>query len=65
MERNQLALDRYKASHKKSKWQIGRDYELYIGYRYSQSGYSVDYFGSYMGLEDLGRDLICKKGNKI
>ena len=65
MERNQLALDRYKASHKKSKWQIGRDYELYIGYRYSQSGYSVDYFGSYMGLEDLGRDLICKKGNKV
>lgn len=61
VERNQLALDRYKASHKKSKWQIGRDYELYIGYRYSQSGYSVDYFGSYMGLEDLGRDLICKK----
>lgn len=65
VERNQLALDRYKASHKKSKWQIGRDYELYIGYRYSQSGYSVDYFGSYMGLEDLGRDLICKKGNKV
>lgn len=60
-ERNQLALDRYKSSTNKSKWQIGRDYELYVGYRYTKKGYTVDYFGSYMGLEDLGRDLIAKK----
>ena len=62
IERNQLALDRYKASHNKTKWQIGRDYELYVGYLYDKKGYSVDYFGSYMGLEDLGRDLIVRKG---
>lgn len=61
--RNQLALDRYVASHQKTTWQIGRDYELYVGYRYSQKGYSIDYFGAYNGLEDLGRDLIAKKGN--
>ena len=60
-ERNQLALDRYRNSHKKTKWQIGRDYELYVGYKYSQKGYSIDYYGSYNGLEDLGRDLIAKK----
>lgn len=60
-ERNQLALDRYIESRKKSKWQIGRDYELYVGYKYSLSGYSIDYFGSYMGVEDLGRDLIAKR----
>lgn len=60
-ERNQLALDRYIESRKKSKWQIGRDYELYVGYKYSLSGYSIDYFGSYMGVEDLGRDLIAQK----
>ena len=60
-ERNQLALDRYVQSHKKSKWQIGRDYELYVGYKYSQKGYEIDYFGSYMGLEDLGRDIISQK----
>ena len=60
-ERNQLALDRYQKSHKKSKWQIGRDYELYVGYKYALKGYIIDYFGSYMGLEDLGRDLIAKK----
>ena len=60
-ERNQLALDRYIESRRKSKWQIGRDYELYIGYLYERKGYKIDYFGSYMGLEDLGRDLIAKK----
>lgn len=64
-ERNQLALDRYKCSHNKTKWQIGRDYELYIGYMYRQKGYDVDYFGSYMGLEDLGRDIIAKKNTEV
>lgn len=64
-ERNQLALDRFRNSRKRTKWQVGRDYELYIGYRYTQKGYSVDYFGSYMGLEDLGRDLIAKKDGSI
>lgn len=64
IERNQLALDRYKESHNKTKWQIGRDYELFVGYKYQQKGYKVDYFGSYMGMEDLGRDLIAKKDSK-
>lgn len=63
VERNQLALDRYKNSKNKSKWQIGRDYELYVGYKYSLKGYTIDYTGSYMKLEDLGRDLIAKKDN--
>lgn len=62
-ERNQLALDRYIQSRQKTKWQIGRDYELFVGYSFTQKGYSVDYFGSYMGLEDLGRDLIAQKDN--
>ena len=60
-ERNQLALDRYNSSHNKSKWQIGRDYEQFIGHQYRKKGYDVDDFGSYMGLEDLGRDIIAKK----
>lgn len=64
-QKNQLALDRYFASHSKTKWQIGRDYENYIGYLYTKDGYKVDYFGSYMGVEDLGRDLIAKRGNKV
>ena len=65
IERNQLALDRYIQSKNKSKWQIGRDYEQYVGYIYRQKGYEVDDFGTYMGLEDLGRDIIAKKGDFV
>lgn len=64
-ERNQLALDRYVESHKKSKWEIGRDYELSVGYQYEQKGYQVEYFGCAEGLADLGRDLICTKGKTV
>lgn len=63
-QKNQLALDRYTASNKKSNWQIGRDYELYIGQYYEKLGYSVEYYGMDKKLEDLGRDLIAKKDNK-
>ena len=60
-EKNQLALDRYMNSHKKTKLQIGRDYEQFIAYKYRQNGFAVDDFGTRMGLEDLGRDVIAKK----
>lgn len=63
-DRNQKALDRYIASRKKP-WEIGRDYERYIGYIYEQKGYEVEYQGIEKGLEDLGRDLICTKNEKI
>jgi len=62
-ERNQLALDRY-WTRPKSNWQIGRDYERYIGYLYESDGYSVYYQGILEGYEDMGRDLIAKKGEK-
>lgn len=63
VERNQLALDRY-WSRPKSKWQLGRDYERYIGYVYEANGYNVYYQGILEGFDDLGRDLICKKGEQ-
>lgn len=63
-ERNQKALDRYIESHK-SKVQIGRLYERYIGYEYEMQGYEVSYFGAINGLEDLGRDLIARKRTEI
>lgn len=63
-QKSQLLLTNY-LNRRKSKWEIGRDYELYVGYKYSLQGYSVDYFGSYNGLEDLGRDLIVKKKREI
>jgi len=64
IERNQLALERY-WKRKKSKWLIGRIYERYVGYLYEMMGYDVDYVGIFKGYEDLGRDLICHKGNEI
>ena len=45
VERNQKALDRYLESRNKSKWAIGRDYEMYVGYFYEQKGYSIEYKG--------------------
>jgi len=59
-ERNQLALNRY-WSRPKSKWQLGRDYERYVGYIYENEGYNVYYQGILEGFDDLGRDLICRK----
>lgn len=63
-ERNQRALERY-WTRRKSSWQVGRDYERYIGYLYEQKGFQVYYQGIEQGLEDLGRDLICRKGNQV
>ena len=64
-ERNQLALDRYIESRKKSKWQIGRDFEMYIGYLYETDGYKVTYTGIEKKLEDMGRDLIAENDKEV
>lgn len=63
-QRNQFRLDRYVASRKKTTWQIGRDFELYVGHCYRTHGWQVQQFGIERGLEDLGRDLICTKDGK-
>ena len=63
--RNQLALERYIDSRKKSKWAIGRDYEMFIGYEYEKQGYKVTYCGITEKLNDKGRDLIAQKDNEI
>jgi hypothetical protein len=62
-ERNQRALDRYRQA-RKSSFQLGRDYERYVGYLYERQGYQVSYYGIENGKEDLGRDLICKKNGR-
>lgn len=64
-QRNQLALDNYIKRSKKSKWQVGRDYELYIGYLYRQQGWDVTQFGEKESLGDMGRDVIAKLGRTI
>lgn len=62
-EKNQLALERY-WKRKHSPRIIGKMYERYVGYLYENQGYEVSYHGIAQGLEDLGRDLICKKGHE-
>lgn len=63
-EKFQRALDRYWQS-RKTPWQVGRDYERYIGYLHEREGFRVQYYGVEEGLEDLGRDLICSKGTEV
>lgn len=63
-ERNQLALDRYK-KRPKTNWEIGIEYERYIGYIYELRGFRVTYTGATEGLEDMGRDLIAQDGKKV
>lgn len=60
VQKFQLALDRY-WNRRKSSWQLGRDYERYVGYHHEIKGYEVVYQGIIKGLEDCGRDLICRK----
>ena len=62
-EKSDLALERY-MQRKKSNWEIGRDYERYVGYKYERDGYVVSYQGIVEGLADLGRDLVCTRGGE-
>lgn len=61
-ERNQLKLDRYERSNK-SKWEIGILYERYAAYLYISDGWDVYMQGAIKGFNDMGRDLIAKKGD--
>ena len=65
VEKNQKALDRYLENRNKSKWAIGRDYEMYVGYLYEQKGYSIEYKGIVDGFDDLGRDIIATKDDEV
>jgi len=63
-DRFQIALERYWKK-RKTNWEIGIDYERFIGFEYEAQGYDVTYFGALKGLEDMGRDLIVKKGRTL
>lgn len=66
-EKSQLALDRYNEKRKRSKAQVGRDYEEYIAHLFRQQlkGCKITMFGEQRGLEDLGRDLIVQHRSKV
>lgn len=63
-QRNDLALENY-LSRNLSKLEIGRFYERYLGYLAEQQGWIVEYKGILAGFDDLGRDLICVRGNDV
>ena len=60
-EKYQLALDRWKNRKNKTDWDVGIEYERYIGYRLECENYKVYYSGAMLGVNDMGRDLIAKK----
>lgn len=62
-DKYQLALDRWK-TRKKSDWDIGIEYERFIGYKLECDGYKVSYIGATLGLKDMGRDLLATKSGK-
>lgn len=62
-EKIQMSLDRWKNRYK-SDWDIGIEYERYVGYRLECEGYKVNYSGATNGLNDMGRDLIATKRDK-
>ncbi len=61
-QRNQLALDHYNAR-PKSNWVIGTEYEMYCEHLLRQQGYVTIDYGVRKRLEDLGRDIIAKRGD--
>lgn len=63
-EKLQKKLDWWWDKPNKTNWQIGRDYERYIGHLYENNGWAVNYHGV-KGFEDLGRDLVCKNGKNV
>lgn len=64
-EKNQLVLDRWRRRKNKSAWEVGIDYERYIGYIYESSGFSVDYEGALKGVEDRGVDIIARQNDEV
>lgn len=66
-QKSQLALDRYNEQSKRTKAQVGRDYEEYVAYLFRKKlkGCDVVMFGEQKGLNDLGRDLIVKHKGKV
>lgn len=64
VERNQLSLDRYLKS-RKTPWQLGRDYERYVGYLREKDGCKVTYHGIFQGFDDLGRDVLAEKDGRL
>ena len=60
---HQEALDQFRQN-RLTNIEVGRLYERYVGYLYEQDGWQVAFKGAVDGFDDLGRDLICIKGDE-
>ena len=63
-EKTQIALDCW-SKRNKSNWEIGREYERFIGYTYESLGYDVAFTGAVEGFQDIGRDVIAIRGPEL
>lgn len=63
-EKYQKALDNWRRR-SKTNWEIGREYERYVGYLYETYGFDVDYTGAIDGFADMGRDIIARAKNEL
>lgn len=61
IQRNQLELDGYRNRQNKTNYEIGLEYERYVGYKWEKQFYKVVYYGAAYGLRDKGIDLIASK----
>ena len=62
----QKSLDNYlNPRRKKTLWQVGIDFERFIGHLYEEKGFKVIFHGATSGVADLGIDLICRKKNEL
>ena len=48
----------------KTNQQIGLDYERSVAHEYQVHGYTVDHWGSRLGYQDMGIDLVAKRDGK-
>jgi hypothetical protein len=64
IEKNKKALEYY-LKRNKTNWEIGRDFERFVGYLWEKEGHKVEYYGIEKKLSDLGRDLIIETDKSI
>ena len=48
----------------KENWELGLEFERFVGYLYELKGYIVEYTGAIYKFGDMGRDLIAKNTNE-
>ena len=65
IEKQNLFLKNYFTKRSKNAWEVGIKYERYIGYLCEKEGYKIQYTGATLRLNDMGRDLIVSKGNRV